>query len=362
MRIIKGLDFLEYVQYSLNCGDDIQIEFSALEGPVHILAAAKVDNILLPGAVIFTTRDRPREYVLLEDIGDFIFTQFDPYRKWVAEHISKECKVKSKTKTADEFFEMVQYSLTGLTSARISLNIPETEIVSRIGILKKDDKSITLIFPDDDRSYVFFDPDEWEFHFVEPTAFSDGYYTASRKDAPMPYQQTDDVTVSEFESIFVSDTFSSMKPVTLYHQKRFWTVMQVSESLAHDGKWLVWLKDHHSDDMTRLTVKESQTFTWMHGDKCWRLTMDVEEITDLEKIKQALRKDGLRQIFVSGVEMQFIRCQEITKGVLFFVFKNKDDQKEYFYAGRSTKLRIFTNLDTMEEKYCLDHARGMRIG
>ena len=302
--------------------------------------------------------------VFLEDIGDFVFTQSDPYRKWVAEHISKERKVKSKTKTANEFFELVRYTFSGLTHTRVRMNIPETEIVARVNSIHQDGKSVILTFTDDTESYsyVFFDPDKWEFHFVEPTAFSGGYYTAHRKDAPMPYQQTDDVTISEFEGIFVSDTFSSMKPVTLYHQKRFWTVMQVSESLAHDGKWFVWLKDHHSDDMTRLTVKESQTFTWMHGDKCWRLTMDVEEITDLEKIKQALRKDGLGQIFVSGVEMQFVRCHEIAKGILFFVFNNKDYQKEYFYAGRGAKLRIFTNLDTMEEKYCLDHARGMQIG
>lgn len=266
-------------------------------------------------------------------------------------------------KTAQEFFTMVRYTFTGLTPARVMMNIPETDVVARVDSIHEDGNSIILTFADgtQSHSYVFFDPDEWEFHFVPGTFASRGYYTAHRKEAPMLYQQTDDITISEFEAIFVSDTFSSMKPVTLYHQKRFWTVMQVSESLAHGGKWFVWLKDHHSDGMTRLTVKESQTFTWMHGDKCWRLTMDVEEITDLEKIKQALRKDGLCQIFVSGVEMQFTRCQEIAKGVLFFVFKNKDGQKEYFYAGHSTKLRIFTNLDTMEEKYCLDHARGMRI-
>lgn len=51
-----------------------------------------------------------------EDIGDFVFTQSDPYRKWVAEYISKERKVKSKTKTADEFFELVRYTFSGLTS------------------------------------------------------------------------------------------------------------------------------------------------------------------------------------------------------------------------------------------------------
>ena len=266
-------------------------------------------------------------------------------------------------RTAQEFFTMVRSTFTRPTLARVIMNVPETDVVARVDSIHEDGNSIILTFTDETRSYsyVFFDPEEWEFYFVPGTFVSMGYYTAHRKEAPMPYQQTDDITISEFEGIFVSDTFSSMKPVTLYHQKRFWTVMQVSESLAHDGKWFVWLKDHHSDDMTRLTVKESQTFTWMHGDKFWRLKMDVEEITDLEKIKQALQKDGLGQIFVSGVEMQFVRCQEISKGVLFFVFENKDRDKEYFYASRSTKLRIFTNLDTMEEKYCLDHARSMRI-
>ena len=266
-------------------------------------------------------------------------------------------------KTAQEFFAMVRYTFTGLTSARVMMNIPEIDVVARVDSIHEDGNSIVLTFTNDTQSYsyVFFDPDEWEFHFIPGTFASRGYYVAHRKAQPMPKQTIDEITVSEFEAVFVSDTFSGMKPVTLYHQKNFWTVMQVSESIAHDGKWFIWLKKKYADDMTRLTVKESQTLTWMRADKCWRLTMDLEETTDLEKIKKVLREDDFGKIQVSGVEMQFLRCQEISKGILFFVFENKDKEKEYFYAGHKTKLRIFTNLDTLEKHYCLDHARRMRI-
>lgn len=266
-------------------------------------------------------------------------------------------------KTAREFFAMVRYSFSGRTSTRVVMNIPGMDVVARVNSIHEDGNSIVLTFTDDDQfySYEFFDPYEWEFYFVPGTFVSRGYYAAHRKDQSMPQRTLDEITVSEFEAVFVSDTFSGMKPVTLYHQKQFWTVMQVSESLANDGKWFIWLKEKYSDNMTRLTVKESQTLTWMYGDKCWRLTMDLEEITDLERIKKALRDDDFSKIQVSGVEMQFLRCHEISKGVLFFVFENKNKEKEYFYAGHKTKLRIFTNSDTLEKHYCLDHTRRMHV-
>ena len=53
--------------------------------------------------------------------------------------------------------------------------------------------------------------------------------------------------------------------------------------------------------------------------------------------------------------------KEIAKGVLFFVFLDTSESRRYYYARRTTKLRIVTDSETGEQKYLLDHIKAMYI-
>ena len=67
-----------------------------------------------------------------------------------------------------------------------------------------------------------------------------------------------------------------------------------------------------------------------------------------------------RDVLACGNKM-LVRVQEIARGVLFFVFQDNDEKKRYYYARRTTKLRIVTNLDTLKKEYLLDHVKAMHI-
>lgn len=170
------------------------------------------------------------------------------------------------------------------------------------------------------------------------------------------------INLEQFDEIFISDTFRKLKPVIILHQEKFWHVMGL-ELNSYEGEscWYIYLKRQDSDFMTRIRMPLTQKFIYNPLSNSWSLDAPTEEITDPEKIKQALKSDEVSEVVVSGVPMRLIRVQEIARGVLFFVFMDKEEKRRYYYARRTTKLRIVTNQDTLGKKYLLDHVKAMRI-
>lgn len=113
--------------------------------------------------------------------------------------------------------------------------------------------------------------------------------------------------------------------------------------------------------MTRLHFDRDQKFIFNPLSNSWSLDDPTQEITDLEQIKKSLKSEDVTEVVVSGVPMRLIRVQEIAKGVLFFVFLDKSEARRYYYARRTTKLRIVTNPDTLKKEYLLDHVKAMHI-
>ena len=170
------------------------------------------------------------------------------------------------------------------------------------------------------------------------------------------------INLEQFEELYISDTFRHLTPVIFNHTNQFWHVMGLE--LSDDGEdsfWYIYLKRQDSDFMTRLKIPRTQKFIYNPVSNSWSLDDPIEEITDLEKIKQILRSESLVEVVVAGVPMNLVRVQEVAKGVLFFVFQDEEDQKRYYYASRTTKLRIVTDVETLEKKYLLDHVKAMHI-
>lgn len=170
------------------------------------------------------------------------------------------------------------------------------------------------------------------------------------------------INLEQFEELYISDTFCHLHPLIFSHASQFWHVMGLE--LSDDGEeavWYIYLKRQDSDFMTRLKMPRTQKFIYNQVSNSWSLDDHIEVITDLEEIKQALRAESLVEVTVSGVPMNLIRVQEVAKGVLFFVFQDEEDQKRYYYAQRTTKLRIVTDAETLEKKYLLDHVKAMHI-
>ena len=170
------------------------------------------------------------------------------------------------------------------------------------------------------------------------------------------------INLEQFDEIFISDTFRKLKPVIVLHQEKFWHVMGL-ELNSYDGEscWYIYLKRQDSDFMTRIQMPLTQKFIFNPLSNSWSLDTPTEEITELEKIKVILKGEPIREVVVSGVPMRLVRVQEITKGVLFFVFQDEEKNKRYYYARRTTKLRIMTNPDTLRKEYLLDHVKAMHI-
>jgi len=231
------------------------------EDPTRMFDCIHAHNTGFDYSVYFTTGDRPREDILIEDLSQFKFIQFRPNTEWVA------------------------------------INMGSTKRID----------------------------------------------------------------LEQFEDIWISDTFRKLKPVIILHQEKFWHVMGLELAGEEDSGWYIYLKRQDSDFMTRIAMPPTQKFIYNPMSNSWSLDAPTEEITDLQQIKVRLKGEPIREVVVSGVPMRLVRVQEIAKGVLFFVFNDEKDNRRYYYARRTTKLRIVTDPDTLKKQYLLDHVKAMHI-
>lgn len=167
--------------------------------------------------------------------------------------------------------------------------------------------------------------------------------------------------VCDFEELYLSKTFRNLTPVIFLHEGRFWHVMGLELAASNEAEWFIYLKRQECDFMTRLSFDQDQKFIFNPLSNSWSLDDPTKEIKDLEEIKKALKSDEVSEVIVSGVPMRLVRVQEIAKGVLFFVFLDTAEKRRYYYARRTTKLRIVTDSETGEQKYLLDHIKAMHI-
>ena len=169
------------------------------------------------------------------------------------------------------------------------------------------------------------------------------------------------INIDDFEELYLSKTFRNLTPVIFLHGGKFWHVMGLELAASEEGEWFIYLKRQECDFMTRLSFTRDQKFIFNPLSDSWSLDDPTQEITDLEKIKNALKSDKVFEVIVSGVPMRLVRVQEIAKGVLFFVFQDEEKNKRYYYNRPAIKLRIVTDSETGEQKYLLDHVKAMHI-
>lgn len=169
------------------------------------------------------------------------------------------------------------------------------------------------------------------------------------------------INVGDFEELYISQTFRKMTPVIFLHEGRFWHVMGLELAASEEGEWFIYLKRQECDFMTRLSFNRDQKFIFNPLSNSWSLDDPTQEITDLEAIKKSLKSEDVSEVVVSGVPMRLVRVQEIAKGVLFFVFLDTSEARRYYYARRTTKLRIVMNLENGNKEYMLDHIKAMHI-
>nr|DAO91137.1 MAG TPA: hypothetical protein [Caudoviricetes sp.] len=168
-------------------------------------------------------------------------------------------------------------------------------------------------------------------------------------------------SVSDFDELYINQTFRKMTPVIFLHEGRFWHVMGLELAASNEAEWFIYLKRQEGDFMTRVPFTRDQKFIFNPLSNSWSLDDPTQEIKDLEEIKKALKSDEVSEVIVSGVPMRLVRVQEIAKGVLFFVFLDTAEKRRYYYARRTTKLRIVTNMENGNKEYLLDHVKAMHI-
>lgn len=170
--------------------------------------------------------------------------------------------------------------------------------------------------------------------------------------------------VNEFNAFRISETFQHLHPVIFLRARYFWHVMGMEPTDAEvngNKVWYLYLKRQDRDFMIRVDFTSDQKFIFNPLSDSWSLDDPTVEITDLDGIKKALKSDEVSEVIVSGVPMRLIRVQEIAKGVLFFVFLDTAEKRRYYYAKRTTKLRIVENAESGRKEYLLDHIKAMHI-
>ena len=168
-------------------------------------------------------------------------------------------------------------------------------------------------------------------------------------------------SVSDFDELYIDQTFRKMTPVIFLHEGRFWHVMGLELAASNEAEWFIYLKRQECDFMTRVPFTRDQKFLYNPLSNSWSLDDPTQEIKDLEQIKKALKSDEVSEVIVSGVPMRLIRVQEIAKGILFFVFLDTAEKRRYYYARHTTKLRIVENGENGNKEYLLDHIKAMHI-
>ena len=172
------------------------------------------------------------------------------------------------------------------------------------------------------------------------------------------------IDVGNFEELYLSETFRHLHPVIFLRAGYFWHVMGMELTDAEmDGEkvWYLYLKRQDRDFMIRVDFSGDQKFIYNPLSNSWSLDDPTQEITDLEQIKKSLKSYEVSEVIVSGVPMRLVRVQEIAKGVLFFVFLDTAEKRRYYYARRTTKLRIVENSESGRKEYLLDHIKAMHI-
>lgn len=169
------------------------------------------------------------------------------------------------------------------------------------------------------------------------------------------------INVSDFEELYLSKTFRNLTPVIFLHGGYFWHVMGLELAASEEGEWFIYLKRQDRDFMIRVDFTSDQKFIFNPLSDSWSLDDPTQEITDLEQIKKSLKSDEVSEVIVSGVPMRLVRVQEIAKDVLFFVFLDTAEKRRYYYARRTTKLRIVENAENGRKEYLLDHIKAMHI-
>ena len=214
-----------------------------------------------------------------------------------------------------------------------------------------------------DHAYLFqiADRPRWDILIEDLSHFKFIQFRPNTEWVAIHMGSTKRIDLERFEDIWISDTFRKLKPVIVLHQEKLWHVMGLELAGEEDSGWCIYLKRQDSDFMTRIRMPLTQKFIYNPLSNSWSLDAPTEEITELEKIKVILKGEPIREVVVSGVPMRLVRVQEIARGVLFFVFQDEENNKRYYYAHRTTKLRIVTDHETCEKKYLLDHVKAMYI-
>lgn len=169
------------------------------------------------------------------------------------------------------------------------------------------------------------------------------------------------INVGDFDELYIDQTFRKMTPVIFLHEGRFWHVMGLELAASNEAEWFIYLKRQECDFMTRVSFTRDQKFLYNPLSNSWSLDDPTEEITDIMEIKRRLTQEDVYEVVVSGVPMKLVRVQFMASQLLIMVFLDGDEKKRYYYARRTTKLRVVTDVNTREVKYLLDHVKAIHI-
>ena len=92
-RIIKGLDFLNHIKDTLDCGNLMYVQFRPNEEVNRVLEYQKLYDTNYDNSVLFIISKRPQHSYLIQNIEEFEFIQYRPQTAWKAIHMGSTKRI-----------------------------------------------------------------------------------------------------------------------------------------------------------------------------------------------------------------------------------------------------------------------------
>lgn len=360
-RVIPGVKFLSHITETRKCGNRIPVYFPH-RGTIDVIdwryePLMECDS----NPVTFMTR-YAKDDVYVQCIDDWEFVQYRPQTQWTAVKLEKKedemIPLFADRYKAKDYFKLLSNSIYGKNYFCVMVEGASGHIFEATGVEVDANTANVTVAPNDERveNVLFTDIDTLEFEFTHSADGKRGYYRAIRKAPLMKHEKTLDAI--DFQDFYIKETFDNLKEVVVLYQEKFHTVLGMQQNLAKPGNYHLYLMRRLSNTIQKIEISTKQKFEYYKNCDAWSIEPTEVLYTEIDDLKEQLRSDDAKWIYVSGVKKKLKRISEISNGLLHFIFVN-GYQIEHFYSTKEVRLRVREG--KLGTEYLLDHVKRMHV-
>lgn len=198
------------------------------------------------------------------------------------------------------------------------------------------------------------DINEWEFVQYRPNT----QWTAVKLEEKEEAMSKTELAPIDFQDFYIKEVFDRLTEVTVLYDEHFYTVLGMRTNLAKPGNYSLYLMRRAFNTVRKVEIAPNQRFIYQKNSNSWLVDPIEALYTDFVDVKEQLRADEAKWVYVSGVKKKLKRVSEISAGILHLVFEY-EGETEHFYSTRNARLRVRDG--KLGTEYLLDHVKRMHV-